>query len=67
MSAELSSEFINEEGFTRCTSCRRKISVSDAEMCMGCMRFVCPSCRKYRKQGNPYGYVCKKCQKELSN
>ena len=61
MGIGISSNYINEEGYTRCVSCRKKIFIKDAQTCEVCQKFVCPSCRKYRKQGNPYGYVCLKC------
>lgn len=58
----LSSTFLNEKGQAGCVSCRKTTSVSNLVTCAVCDRFVCKSCATYRKQGNPYGYVCKSCK-----
>lgn len=58
----LSSGHLNERGQAGCISCRKTTSVSSLETCVVCDRFVCKSCATYRKQGSPYGYVCKRCK-----
>ena len=57
----LSSEYLNEKGQAGCVSCRKTMSISSLKSCVVCDRFVCNSCATYRKQGSPYGYVCKRC------
>ena len=61
----LSSNQLNEEGKAGCVSCRRTTSINALESCACCDRFVCKSCATYRRQGNPYGYVCKSCYQRV--
>ncbi len=61
----LSPNYINEEGNAACCVCRKKVYISDVETCIICDKFVCKNCARYRKQGSPYGYVCKKCMAKL--
>lgn len=63
----LSSEYLNEDGEALCVSCRKKKGVADLETCVMCEKFVCKSCATYRRQGNPYGYVCKRCLNSLKD
>lgn len=58
---------LNEKGEAMCISCRKKFTVSNLKTCVACDRFVCASCATYRKQGNPYGYICKRCNTKLPN
>ncbi len=60
----LSSEYLNENGEAGCISCRKTTPFNLLESCAACNRFVCKSCAIYRKQGNPYGYVCKSCNQK---
>lgn len=59
------SESLNEAGEAMCISCRKKFSIHELENCAICEKFICKSCATYRKQGNPYGYICKKCLERL--
>lgn len=61
----LSSLFLNRSGKAGCVSCRKTHSVGDLESCAACDRLVCKTCATYRRQGNPYGYVCKTCYRKL--
>lgn len=61
----LNSEALSEDGYAICISCRKKTSVGELELCVECDRFVCKNCATYRRQGNPYGWVCKKCREKL--
>lgn len=61
------SEYLDENGYGMCISCRKKIFIHNLESCAICERFVCKDCATYRKQGNPFGYVCKKCLQDLKN
>lgn len=63
----INSYALNQEGDAMCVSCRKKTHVDKLELCAVCDRFVCSNCAKYRRQGNPYGWVCKKCALELKN
>lgn len=56
---------VNKNGDVMCASCRRKVSVADAKVCSCCDKFVCTRCATYRRQGNPYGYVCRGCYNKL--
>lgn len=57
---------LDENFNTKCISCRRIVSGSDAELCVCCDRFVCKSCATYLRQGDPfYGWVCKKCYAQI--
>lgn len=58
----LSSEYLNEKGQAGCVSCRKTTSINILETCVVCDKFVCKNCATYRKQGSPYGYVCKRCK-----
>lgn len=61
----LTSKYLNKEGKAGCVSCRKTTSINDLQNCVGCGSLVCKSCATYRKQGNPYGYVCKTCFNKL--
>ena len=61
----LSSKGLNENGYAMCTICRKKKFVSELETCAVCDKFVCKDCATSRRQGNPYGYVCKRCSEKL--
>ncbi len=60
-----STRYLNEEGFAACVDCRRKKFINDLAECAVCGRWVCKSCASYRRQGNPFGYVCKRCKVKL--
>lgn len=61
----LGSSFLTEDGKAGCVSCRKTHTIRNLESCAGCGRFVCKDCATYRRQGNPYGYVCKSCYSNL--
>ena len=61
----LSSARLNENGYAICTICRKKKFISELETCVLCDKFVCKDCATYRRQGNPYGYVCRRCAIKL--
>ena len=61
------SESLNENGEGMCISCRKKFPLHQLETCEVCQRFVCKSCAVYRRQGYPYGYVCKSCARKLDD
>lgn len=61
----LSTSSLNQKGYAACTICRKKKFVSELETCAVCGKFVCKDCATYRRQGNPYGYVCKRCMQKL--
>ncbi len=63
----LTSTHLNKEGKAGCISCRKTTFITDLQDCVGCGRFVCKSCATYRRQGNPYGHVCKACYQKLKN
>lgn len=63
----LNSSSLNENGEALCVSCKKKFGISNLETCVVCDKFVCKSCATYRRQGDPYGYVCKSCQNKLKN
>lgn len=58
-------EYANENGEVMCTSCRKKVKDGSFKVCVCCDKFVCKNCATYRRQGNPYGYVCKRCYNKL--
>lgn len=60
----LTSRFLNASGNAGCVSCRKTKSISELESCTLCDRFVCKGCATYRRQGSPYGYVCKTCYRK---
>lgn len=61
----INSRDLNEDGYAMCVSCRKKKSISDlADKCVFCDRWVCKSCATYRRQGVPYGYMCKACKQK---
>lgn len=59
----LNTYHVDENGNAMCTSCRKKIFISEADQCILCERWVCHSCGTYLRQGyhGSYGYVCKAC------
>lgn len=52
---------LNQKGEAMCISCRKKFFTSNLQNCAMCEKYVCKQCASYRKQGNPFGYVCKSC------
>ena len=62
-----SPNYVSEDGQAQCTSCRKVCPLSQLESCVCCDKFVCKSCATYRRQGNPYGYTCKRCHRQLKN
>ncbi len=66
MRTRANSSTVTEDGRVKCISCRKDFRISDVVDCIRCDRFVCTSCATYRKQGDPYGYVCKSCKIKLS-
>lgn len=60
MSRDLSSSYVNEEGYVMCNTCRRKIRFQDAKDCACCDKFVCKYCAKQRRDGLA---ICPKCYK----
>ncbi len=63
----LNSNGLSEDGYAKCVSCRKKTFISNLELCVECDRFVCSNCARYRRQGNPYGWVCRKCAAKLKD
>lgn len=61
----INSDHLSIDGKGKCISCRKNFSISKLETCVICDRFVCKTCATYRKQGSPYGYVCKSCSKSI--
>lgn len=57
---------LDSDGSAICKDCRTKHRVNGLETCVLCDHFVCKSCATYRRQGSPYGYVCKACYRRLS-
>lgn len=45
---------------------QEKTFIDRLEVCAVCDRFVCTDCAKYRRQGNPYGWICKKCALKMA-
>ena len=62
-----SSDYVAEDGKVKCTSCHKVVPLLQAESCVCCDKFVCKTCATYRRQGNPYGYVCKRCYIQLKS
>lgn len=58
--SSLNSKDLDENGYALCCVCRKKKFCTDLETCSECDRWVCSSCRSYRRQ-SPFGYICKKC------
>lgn len=59
----INSKDLSEDGYALCVSCRKKKFIEDlADQCVMCGRWVCKSCATYRRQGYPYGYMCKSCK-----
>lgn len=57
------SRSLDREGNAICISCRKKKALYDlADQCVMCDRWVCKECATYRRQGMPFGYVCKACK-----
>lgn len=51
------------DGYALCVSCRKKKSLEElADQCIFCGKWVCKKCATYRRQGVPYGYMCKTCK-----
>lgn len=66
LSMGISSNTLSIDGFALCISCRKKTFIDRLEVCVVCDRFVCADCAKYRRQGNPYGWICKKCALKIA-
>lgn len=60
-----STKTLNESGYASCVDCRRKFFISDIVECVFCERWVCKSCATYRRQGTPFGYMCKRCKSKI--
>ncbi len=62
MALSVNSREYNEEGYGMCINCRRKKFISELVDCEICGRLVCKNCATYRRQGNPFGWICPKCK-----
>jgi len=61
----INSKTLSKDGYALCTSCRKKKSFEElADQCEFCGRWVCKDCATYRRQGNPFGYMCKACKSQ---
>lgn len=59
----INSRELSRDGYAMCISCRKKKPLSElADQCVICERWVCKECATYRRQGLPFGYMCKACK-----
>lgn len=59
----INSRNLSANGYALCVSCRKKKFIEElADQCVFCERWVCKKCAIYRRQGNPFGYMCKLCK-----
>lgn len=60
-----STKTLNENGYAACVDCRKKTFIKDLAECVYCGRWVCKKCATYRRQGLPFGYMCKRCKSKM--
>lgn len=56
---------LDESGRTNCIDCGEITFISDLAECVFCGCWVCKKCATYRRQGTPFGYVCKRCKSKM--
>lgn len=52
-------------GYTNCIVCGKRKFIMELTECVFCGCWVCKSCATYRRQGTPFGYVCKRCKSKI--
>ncbi len=61
----INSRQLSIDGRAMCVSCRRIKNLEElADTCIFCERWVCKECATYRRQGSPFGYMCKSCKRK---